>query len=88
MNFIEKTMKTWRVELAEGGWSLAEEKSQRGIFQGDAISPFLFRIAMIQLNHILRKCLAGYKLSKSQEKINHLIYMDDITLYAKKEKEL
>ena len=28
------------------------------------------------------------KLSKSQEKINHLIYMDDIKPFAKNEKEL
>ena len=43
---------------------------------------------MIPINHIFRKCTAGYKLSKSQEKINHLVYMDDIKLLAKKEKEL
>ena len=40
------------------------------------------------LNHILRKCTAGCKLSKLQEQINHLIYMDDIKLFAKNEKEL
>ena len=40
------------------------------------------------LNHILRKCAAGYTLSKTQEKINHLMYMDDIKLFAKNEKEL
>ena len=43
---------------------------------------------MMPLNHILRKCTAGYKLSRSQEKVNHLMYMDDIKLFAKNEKEL
>ena len=43
---------------------------------------------MMPLNHILRKCTAGYKLSRSQKKINHLMYMDDIKLFAKNEKEL
>ena len=43
---------------------------------------------MMPLNHILRKCTAGYKLTKSQEKINHLMYMDDIKPFAKNEKEL
>ena len=43
---------------------------------------------MMPLNHILRKCTAGYKLSRSQEKNNHLMYMDDIKLFAKNEKEL
>ena len=78
----------WRVELTVGGRSIAETKIQRGIFQGDALSPLLFIIAMMPLNHILRKCAAGYKISRSQEKINHLMYMDDIKLFSKNEKEL
>ena len=40
------------------------------------------------LNHILRKCTAGYKLTKSQEKTNYLMYMDDIKLFAKNGNEL
>ena len=63
VNFIEKTMKTWRMELTAGRRILAKTKIQRGIFQGDALSPFLFIIAMISLNHIVRKCTARYKLS-------------------------
>ena len=38
------------------------------------------------LNHILRKCIAGYKLTKSLEKINHLMYIDDTKLFAKMKK--
>ena len=63
INFIEKTMQTWRVELTAGGRSLAENKIQRGIFQRNALSPLRFIIAMTPLNHILRKCIAVYKLS-------------------------
>ena len=48
----------------------------------------IIMIAMMPLSHILRKCIGGCKLTKSQEKINHLIYMDNIKLFAKKEKEL
>ena len=86
INFIGKTMKTWRVELTAGGRSLAKVKIQRGISQGDALSPLLFIIAMIPLNHILRKWTAGYKLCRSLEKINHLMYMDDIKLFAKNDR--
>ena len=85
INIIEKTMKNWRVELTSGGKSLAETKNQRGIFQGGALSPLQFIIAMMPLKHKLRKCTAGYKLSRSHEKINYLMYMDDIKLFPKNE---
>ena len=39
---------------------------------------------MMQLNYILGT--AVYKLSESQEKINHLMYMDDIKLFEKMKK--
>ena len=65
IKFIEKTMKTWGVGLTAGGRSLAEAKIQRGIFQGDTLSPLIFLIAMMPLNTILRKCTTGYKLSRS-----------------------
>ena len=54
INFIEQTMQTWRVELTAEGRSIAETKIQRGIFQGDELSPLLFIIAMMPLNHLLR----------------------------------
>ena len=59
INFIEKTMKSWRVELTVWGKSLTKTKIQRGIFQGDALLHLLIIIAMMQLNHTLRKCTAG-----------------------------
>ena len=65
VDFIDKTMKTWKGELAAGGKSLAEAKIQRGIFQGDALSPFQFIIAMMPLNHIVRKCATRYKFTES-----------------------
>ena len=88
VQFIEKTMETCRVGLTAGGKFLAKVKIQRGIFQRDVLSPLLFVITMMPLSHILKKCTAEYKLSKSQEKINYLMYMDDIKLFAKNEKEL
>ena len=48
--------------------NFAEVKIHRGIFQEDGLSPFLFVIAMMPLNHILRKSTG--ELHKSQEKIN------------------
>ena len=55
MKFINNTMENWKVELTARRKTLAVVKIQRGIFQGDTISPFQFEIAMMPLNHILRK---------------------------------
>ena len=87
IKFIEGIMENWRVELTTGGKSLAEVKILRGIFLGNVLSPLLFVIVMMPLNHNLRKCTAGYKLHKSLEKINHLMYMDNIKLFIKNKKE-
>ena len=66
-------MNTWKIELTDGGKSLPELKIQKDIFQGDAVSPLLFLIAIMPLSHIVKKCTVGYKLTKSLEKINHLM---------------
>ena len=88
VQFIKKTMETWREELT-GGKILAEVKIQRGKFQGQKLLPLLlFVIAMMSLNHILRNCTAEHKLSKLQKKINMLMYIDNIKLFAKSEREL
>ena len=36
----------------------------------------------------LGKCTGDYKLANSQGKIYHLMYMDDMKLFAEKEKEM
>ena len=66
IKFIEK--KHEKLERGIDRWSkknLAEVKIQRSIFLRDALSPLLFLLAMIPLNHILRKCTGGYSLTKS-----------------------
>ena len=42
---------------------------------------------MMTFNNTIKKCTDGYKLHKSHEKINHLMYIDDIKLIVKNEKD-
>ena len=65
IKFIENTTKNWIQELVAGWKSLAKVKIQGGIFQGDALSPLIFVIAMFPLKHILGKYKSGYKLHNS-----------------------
>ena len=43
---------------------------------------------MIPLSLILRKAMTAYEFSGSKEKINNLLFMDDLKLYSRSEKRL
>ena len=64
-------MEEWRTELHSMSTPIGEVKITRGIFQGDALSPLIFVIALIPLSMLLRKARDGFDLSG--EKINHLM---------------
>ena len=88
IKFITETIKKWKVKLTAGGTSSAGVKILSGIFQGYAPSPLLFVIAMKPLYNIHRKFTGGYRFAKLQGRINYLMYMDNIKLFTKYEKEL
>ena len=62
--FTKKTIEKWRDVMMDGGKSLAEMKIQRGIIQGDVLSPLRWAILMMRL----RKCTEGYKLQNRKKK--------------------
>ena len=66
---------------------LSEVEIKRGI-QGDSLFPLVFVLALIPLSLILRKAKAAYEFSESKEKINNLLFMDDLKLYSRNEKGL
>ena len=65
---VKESILSWKVELTYGDDVLGEVKIERGIFQGDSLSPLLFVIVLIQLTHILRKASPGYEFANSKEK--------------------
>ena len=48
----------------------------------------MFVLALIPLSLILRKAKAVYEFLESNEKINHLLFMDSLKLYSRSEKGL
>ena len=85
---IRRSMPRWKTILTAGKQELGEVSIQRGIFQGDCLSPLLFVICLLPMSMILRKCKAGYQLERGKTKINHLLFMDDLKLFAKDENEI
>jgi len=50
--------------------------------------PLLFVIAVIPLSRILRQCDTGYQLGDGHNKISHLLFIDDLRLYGKNDREI
>lgn len=82
VSFNTSLMETWETSLHlptnKNPITTRPLKVKRGIYQGDALSPILFCIAMAPLSLILNKLKAGYKIKDSETNINHLLYMDDL----------
>ena len=85
---LVNSMEKWRVMLCAENSELGVVDIKRDIFQGDSLSPLVFVLALIPLSLILRKAKAAYEFSGSKEKINHLLFMDDLKLYSRNEKGL
>ena len=85
IKFITEAMKNWKAELTVGGNTLAEVKIKRHLLGSCAV---LITICnSYDATQLHRKCTKGYKFTKLQEKMNHLMYMEDKKLFAKYEKE-
>ena len=97
-SFLEKQMSKWETDITlqheNGSIKLPGVKIQRGIYQGDSLSPLLFCMTIDPLSKILKKQNIGYNLGKvrgertAQELICHLLFMDDLKLYADSDEHL
>ena len=48
----------------------------------------MFVIAMLPITGILHEYEAGYQLSKEEDKVNHLMILDDSKMYGKYNKKI
>ena len=76
-------MSKWKLELTSNGVSLGNAEIRRGIFQGDSLSPLLFVLCLVSLSLILRKVKFHYEFGGKKTRLNHLLFMDDLKLFAK-----
>ena len=86
--YLKNSMANWKTELFVYGQSLGQVNMKRGICQGDSLSPLLFVLCMIPLTLLLRQTKAEYQFKGRHEKINHLLYIDDLKLYGKDEAQI
>lgn len=77
------------IKYVDGIKSRKTARKIEGIFQGDFLSPVLFCIATDPLSRLLNSTDMDFRLRmKDNCRYNHLLYMDDLKLYAENKKHL
>ncbi|XP_068227565.1 uncharacterized protein [Palaemon carinicauda] len=83
INFLKNIMENCKTLLA-----CLENGLQRLTSGADSLLRLLFLVAMIPMTRVPEKTEIGYQLKKGGNRINHLMSMDDIKLFAKDTKEI
>ncbi|GIX62787.1 reverse transcriptase homolog [Babesia caballi] len=88
-NFILDTIRRWTIDIRWHKECIIEgKKIERGILQGDSLSPLLFVLCMDPLSRRLRQLYPSVQIRTSDSRefgTNHLLYIDDLKLLAKDE---
>jgi len=88
-SFMTKAMELWHTQLFCGGQYLGNVDIQCGIFQGDSfLQCYLFYVCYHLRTMILRKCSSGYLLREDHILVSHLLYLDDLKLYGRNNREI
>ena len=82
------SMEKCKLMLCSGNSELGEVEIKPGSFYGDSLFSLVFILALIPLSLILRKAKIAFEFSESKEKINHILFMDDLKLHSRIEKGL
>ena len=87
LRFITSIMSKWEISIRSDNNNILTKKIERGILQGDSLSPLLFVLCLDPLSRKLNSVypkvnIATEELSYST---NHLLFIDDLKLFSKDE---
>jgi len=81
-------MHLWKTSLYVSDQHLGDVDICRGIYQGDSLSPLLSVLGLMPVSSLLNQSGKGFQVTASLPKLSHLLYLDDLKLYAKNRNEL
>ena len=84
--FIKNPMELWKTNLEANSRPIGQVTIRCDTCQGDAPPPLLFCIGLNPLSQIITS--SGFRYLFRNGAISHLLDMDDIKLYAKREQDI
>ena len=72
-DFLNNSMKSWKLELNASGKILGEVDIRRGIFEFNSLSPLLFVLCMVPVTWLLKRAETVYGWGNKGFKMNHLL---------------
>ena len=90
--FLRKTMNKWKTSLhlnhRDGQIKTDHFSINTGIFQGDSPSGLLFILSLLPLSWLLNTSNIGCRINRQGHIISHLLFMDDLKLFAANDNQL
>ena len=90
LNFLKDIISKWKLSIRSGSEEILNKSVERGILQGDSLSPLLFVLCIDPLSRQLNG--KHKKVSLQTESgmyiTNHLLFVDDLKLMAESEETL
>lgn len=90
VEFLRATVTQWHIEIRSNSEMILEKKIERGILQGDSLSPLLFVLCMDPLSRKLNLKYPKVDVRTGIQSFatNHLLFIDDLKLLAENEDTL
>ncbi|TBU10889.1 reverse transcriptase, partial [Hamiltosporidium tvaerminnensis] len=84
LKFIKVIISKWKIDISVGPEKIMSKKIDRGILQGDSLSPLLFVLCMDPLSRKLNEKYTKVTIKTDAEShaTNHLLFIDDLKLLA------
>ena len=78
---LVNSMEKQKAKLTPVGQKLGTVNMRRAKSQEDSLPPLLLVLAIIPISLVLKEVKSVYQLGDLREKINHLLFLDDLKLY-------
>ncbi|TBU11757.1 reverse transcriptase, partial [Hamiltosporidium tvaerminnensis] len=85
LKFIKVTISKSKIDISVGSEKIMNKKIDKGILEGDSLSPLLFVLCMDPLSRKLNEEYAKMTIQTedASQSTNHLLFIDDLKLLAK-----